>query len=908
MYYSELSDQEKQFICEQIPDEKIKRFLQDHPKDTAKLYKGRVKSLSHEQLIKLLIWYEKESFISNFLAAITKSAVQSVLDRKNELESKGERNSQIALAQALSESIFADHVELYLKLDDKAGMEEYCAILQAYIHLLQQNRVDIPEPSSALEETAKSSSEDAISNLRDEHLKETERLEETIQSLIAQKEHLQQKLEQNQLAEQDAKNQCVEAEQEITALKHKLDAFENPPVPPQLFAHRSLCRVEMRERIWLKRLADYNGDTLYAFDADPNLPKSFDNRDRLYQKDGPKEIGAIGVWDWQTTPTYDDPEKDYVESRFCQFINPVEVIIFPGRQKVETLVEGLKAGVNVSLSAQRALLSVHLGDGTFAGLLVNSSQLVNISDKVTLTENTYSLQLYQFKPQMLIQIEDRWYFRKTNLGPARETIAIADPLDVVRRELLSRLTWQKAKEQGFIKRDWNDVKELIQSVNTADFEQDVMKSCGCSQEEARNYISDFIMKAEQYIRADDLDSRLLKNVAMQHTELRTKCMELLTEQWQLDYNKQRTEAEQVQSSLLKEITELERKKDALSSEYAAIQLELDSADERIEEKKKLANEVERMVTEKIAAARSDAASFLAEMAFWSPTVPERPSEQREKRAKRSSICFGTVLQEDEVEELHTWKEVLDALGDNLEAAGVAQSYRSALGTYLYSCFLNRTPVLLAGPFGREIADAFSLVLTGKTADYLDCSLCTYRRGMGDIQLLSSSVLVIDHPFEKEWAEHIPELSTLPNCFVMFTHPFREDLLIEPVGMMNYMIPILTELVIDHAPQKDYFSCCLSSLFLDFQQERTVAFHRRILKRIHVNSYITGKICRILTDYHGMSGDQNADHDCLLCLAPLAYLTEHADTLVEELRKTDSKSLPVSSDARAHLLQSLGVEE
>ena len=909
MNYSEIPEQDRIFICSQIPVNDIKRFLQDHPSETSKIYKGRVKTLTHEKMVYLLTANEKKPFIANFVGSYLEIQLNAVQSDCTDLVEAEHMDQQEALVHALSRSIFASRIPLYLMLTDETYNEKYSALLQTCVAILDESKGETLEPCSESEDHEREEHQQQIAQMEEKQRDLQLQFEERMRSLSSQRDQIQQELSLR-IAEVQSVNEKLNASEcEIAELKNQLYAYQNPKMPPLRYEHRSLCKVEdTGERIWLIRLADYSGDTLTACDIDPDRPKLFDNRDRLFQKDGPDEIGYIGVWDWKTVPSYSDPAKDYVESAYCPEVSPIEVIIFRGKDEIESLISDLQTGVTVEPSVEKILFSIYKGSGNYVGVLCPTSNLVLSAGKVKLSERTYSLPQYEFKSQNMISIGERRYYRKNSLGPASKMIPITDPLDIVKQTILDRMTRQAARKQGIIKNDWRKIRSFIQSLETEDFYRSIMETCGCSLAEAHSYTSDLLQRAESYIQAEDIDSTFLGDIAMNHAGLKKKCMELLTEEWEEAYGEEIRGAREKEAAIRGEIATLAQEKEMITAECAQMKNELTKADTLILEKKTLADEVEKKVAERIAVAQKNAADFICEMAFHTPYFMPKQAEPETKRPKKTAIIRGTEWNEDDIEGLSTWKDVLNAVCDALEEAGIAIQYRYAFGAYLYSCYLNHFPVLLAGPFGREIADAFSLVLTGRRADYVDCTSNSYRRVNSEINELNKSVLVVDHPFVNEWVGHIPEFSVKSNCFTIFVHPYKEDLVMEPSGILNYMIPLLTDLVIDQVPQRNFFGCHLEEGFQEYSGQKAVEYHRKLLQRFQVTPIVYSKVCRVLTDMHAMCEDRNADNDGILCLAPLAYIMDKTNLLVKKLKENDTRTLPMSTEVSSYLLRMLGGQE
>jgi hypothetical protein len=265
-----------------------------------------------------------------------------------------------------------------------------------------------------------------------------------------------------------------------------------------------------------------------------------------------------------------------------------------------------------------------------------------------------------------------------------------------------------------------------------------------------------------------------------------------------------------------------------------------------------------------------------------------------------------MLDEEEPECLEDWQDTLDSINNNLEDAGVGSQYRMGLSAYLYSCYLHHFPILLAGPNGREIADALSAVLTGRLADYLDCSASQYRDVLPLIDSLEDSVLVCDHPFVSEWVGHLPEFSRKQNVFTVFVHPYKEDLVVEPGGIVNYMLPVLTEFFVDQAPTGDVIMCRQTEGYREYAPQKPDKYHRRQLSRLPFSALARNNLNQVLTELRSMCKAQNDDYAFVLGLAPLAFLSDRTDQLVEMLNK---KKLTLSSErVRDDIFGMLGNEE
>lgn len=89
---------------------------------------------------------------------------------------------------------------------------------------------------------------------------------------------------------------------------------------------------------------------------------------------------------------------------------------------------------------------------------------------------------------------------------------------------------------------------------------------------------------------------------------------------------------------------------------------------------------------------------------------------------------------------------MDGIAFELEEAGVSEDYLRSLAAYMYAAYLNKSCLLLIGPNGSAIVDAFSRAVFGRRAG---CLRCTERYNAASLEeyLHSEDVVVnIVDPF------------------------------------------------------------------------------------------------------------------------------------------------------------------
>ena len=146
---------------------------------------------------------------------------------------------------------------------------------------------------------------------------------------------------------------------------------------------------------------------------------------------------------------------------------------------------------------------------------------------------------------------------------------------------------------------------------------------------------------------------------------------------------------------------------------------------------------------------------------------------------------------------------IDAFIDALDIEG---EKIAKFAEYLRAAFEKHMPLLLAGPRAHDIADAFSIALTGKTAAVLDCSGVESLDDLNIVETNDDTIIAAINPLAPNFVAYLPELLGIKDKFVIAILPFAEDLKFEPRGLFNYFLPICTELVLPkRINQFDYVS-------------------------------------------------------------------------------------------------------
>lgn len=930
-YVSQLEDKELEIICGVITPKEIRNFFQRNPKEYNKIWKVRAIKLSDDAVISIVCRNRKSAFISDFINGLLERYMNEIgLYIERNIESGEDSGS--ATLRVLRECVFAEHISIYFKL--KCIKEGTPSVPSEYIYMIQEaidGTSDEHAKPGELEnwewelelDAAKETISDLAHQLEDCRLeREAEKekrtkLQQTLSGQIAAAslELKKARSESKKLLDEleDAKKTIAEQQTEIQKRTAENSTDENVE---QQFEYTSLCMVEecdyMNHNKRLVRLADISNGKLETFIFNENMPPYFGNRDLLYWSDGPEAEGEIGVWNWNATPSYNDPSKDYNTTEYNPFLAPTEIIELTGTT-IDSIINSLHNGVDATPCCTQILFCVHLpkqsSKSLRMGLLCSRSQLETAEGKTYLRAEVFALKQYNFTSQDIFRVNGKKFFKTFEIGEETGIVQVRNPLAAVKGIILRRATWNEFKQRGTIKNDWRKLCDFLFNIPDTTVYQDIADACGCDEETAKEYTNLFVQKAEEYLDSNDIDEQVLAAAMQNHSQIFERCNQIAEQKWRTEHQQKIRDAEKQLETVLHQGEQKRLELTQCAAGVSDAQKKLDTINAAISEKEQFAQSVDDKVTAKIEEARKNAADFLSEMAFRFPAMAAAPAADRTSAQKVPQLYHeGEVLDSDTLEQCDNWKDLIDVIAEELSSAGISSNYNRGLAAYMYSAYVNKTPLLFAGPCGQEIADAFSAALFGKTADYVNC-MDGYHPEIAETLLENDEPLVVlNSPFGSEWISRLPSMLMNTGKYFILTHPFAEDMLIEPHSLYHYCLPVLTELIVDDMPEGRYIGGCMSGSFADYQKKKSQLFHNRLLKSMHMGTLARARLQQILTDMHTMESTQNADYDCLFGLLPYAYMTGNVDLFTEKLNEEGQRDMPVSKDLRSVLLSFTGKDE
>lgn len=526
----------------------------------------------------------------------------------------------------------------------------------------------------------------------------------------------------------------------------------------------------------LKRLADVENNEIKT-----QFSSSTPNHKILYNKDCILPVNFIGVFGWNITPHLKKPGRDFINSKFYFEKFPIEILNFENCNGKNYLRKKLLNGINFDFSTAKALILYQENQKCYQGVLCTKDDFVQVGDSKKIV--TLNLQCFEVNEQDLIQIEDKIFYSKLNLGASNEIFQTRDLVDVIKNKIISH-TNRKAFKNLVSKRDLKLFCEHLKKFSSKDFYEEIAEEYLITTNEAKKYVDEFIQKYGNDLQPVVFQDEVFENIIEHCPNLLEKFEETVSKNWYAN-NQEKIDAANLKLAEIQKQSDDELKTCVeLENEIKSHQKTLDEINNQIKSREDFAAEVENKIAGRIDAAKKNAADFICEMAFANPNFGAAQT------SKNIFYRAGKIVNvKDEIE--------IDDIEELANEIGIEKNFAA----YLVAAYVNKVSLLLAGSNARDIADAFSVTLTGKTAAIFDCANVTSLEDLEVVRNSDDEIISVLNPFAPNFIAYLPELV---NCgkFILAIYPFVEDLKIEPRSFYNYFLPVFTELVIDSLPEQN----------------------------------------------------------------------------------------------------------
>ena len=865
-----LNNDERLALCRIITARRFKDYFRENPQSFHKIQLGyNYKKATEEETFSFVIKNWDEGFICSFINTKVQPQVNEIQDRINALVDEGKARAD-ATTEALSNSVFANYIKLFFSLSGKQYPEEYILMTQ-YAIMLRAELEQAKEAAKKAEEEA----EQAETEAKVKALESDEKFSQL------QKDHIElieAKISSEQEVEQ-YKKQLAEMQNELDGYRSLASyaVSKTDYSPAQGYTVVSLCRKYTDRGIdRLRRLADITKEGEITSDFINGTP----SWTRLYQVDGPKQEGVYGIWDWTNINSETEPQKVINYTAYNTSMIPIEIIIRDDCSSVYDLVGRLKEGISAPVVPKKLIIAFFNG-AEYEGLLCSSEYLNEYDGGFYLSQNTLSLAEFTFTENDIVRIDSTLFFRYLSTGLPSRVIKVKNPIEVTRDVILRRITKSVLKQKGFTTTEVRQVRDFLSEIDVESLLDEISSECDCSLEEAKQYVAWFVNQADSILCGKTPENEIMAQIIRNDELLLKECREEIRREWESQNQKLLDAANQQLADTKEEDARLQELLERKKKECASLSGHADVLQEQIQRKKQLANDVEEQVSAKIEQARKNAASFIAECAFTRP-LTETSNNSCTRVIIRAHFSEGVYQKTDDLEIYDNWESLLQIIQAELREAGVANKQEYGLSGILYAAYINRIPILFAGPNGEDIANAFSLALFGCSPAKMHCNGEFDENDFQKCKDTNSEVVVIENPFEHSWYTSVLSLLSKRQHFYILVHPFAEDLVIEPNSLINYCFPMITEAFIDSAPSMSYHGGHVVGPFAAFEQvpidEKKC--YNRLLKKMKLSLLAKKTIQRILTDYRALIPEAKTENDYAFVLEPLARFLGTTDVLKE----------------------------
>lgn len=679
------------------------------------------------------------------------------------------------------------------------------------------------------------------------------------------------------------------------------------------FSCTSLCYIKDHhdDRVWLHRLADIeDGELRVPFKSDRKDTR-FENRDYWFTNSGPSDFGTVGIWKWTAEPNNDNPPKDKVTSYYVKDSSPIRVVILTVNS-LEAVVAQLRDGTVHTLDYFcDTFFCYEQNAGQLVGVLCHTNEFSISNQHAKLSKEIYSLPCYTISTSDIFNCDDRnlRFLNVLQICSSSKYIQTGDANDMIRTLILKRTTWPLFKEWGATKVEWRKSKELLEKIwdgslyERESLYKEIVQEIKCTPEQAKQAVHGFVKRAGELMEAGDIDADVLAQIALHHDELRIKCEEIVSKEWRETHAVEIAAAEQRIIDAEIAVSAAEEKRNDLLSEITAAQSRRDQLLTEIEQYEALGRDTLVAVRQKISDAQKDMAGFIADISVFLP----QPSETFPHTAQSVPWQYISAAEErypdDDIEPAESWRNEFDAIHQNLSHTLCAEpDFCAMLTAFLYSTHINNAPILIAGPGGRDIADALSVSMYATGAGQLvlgdECNLSIAER----ISEADDSIVSVQNMFGKGWADTLPQKFTRLKKQIIWTHPYVEDMLIEPKGLYNYMLPILSECFIGAFPASKLWPGKRIAEFKPYISQGEHPLRISAFKHLGISKLLLNRLTHILSDAKAILDNSAKDKDMeiLFGVLPLCVLNGKLDVLKNVIESESGISKSVKDEAARYI--------
>lgn len=220
--------------------------------------------------------------------------------------------------------------------------------------------------------------------------------------------------------------------------------------------------------------------------------------------------------------------------------------------------------------------------------------------------------------------------------------------------------------------------------------------------------------------------------------------------------------------------------------------------------------------------------------------------------------------------------IIRVLKSNLKRSGVSEHYAEGLAKYLIAAYMHKQPLILVGPNSLDIIEAFAAAVCHQTYTCLTCDDNYSAQIHNLLGAHQERLVVLNNLISSAYIGHLEEILSHKDLFFIATHPYKEDLQVEPKSLYGFMLPIFTEFLVSESASGMYTGISMTneaSLFKlgdledDYAVSKLNSFAPSPLVLNKVNT-LFARMADLMEEDEDECGYK--DIEVVLALLPLAY--------------------------------------
>ena len=652
------------------------------------------------------------------------------------------------------------------------------------------------------------------------------------------------------------------------------------------------------------RLADVDGkDRLSKFSK--RRDGQFDDRDFFFLNESRNQqipLGTWAFWHMEVVPNDRFPSRDYVLKVERDSEKPPIALCSSGCRNFDALLKYLDTPSFFNLveevivkSGCSILLTVY-EEQKNRGVLIKAEDIEN----GRISEQTMTLQIYtldklplRFSDVMPNKVSGFWPTASMGMPDSRlPLVSLKSAILQAVKERTASWTAFKAACPGATHSDNNVYRTFIEALKSERTANAVNTYFHPSPEEYDQALQSLIEEGKLFFENKDELSTIAARILSSDESLVQSVKDEMAKRWELDNR------DAIDSARAEE----QKAKEALASVDAELKKTQTSLDAEKRKLRELHHEKDALIEElslQLEGIKTETAKTLSQYPLWS--LLSGSSVARPLETQSQAIDFEKAIKNENATDVTEIAALVATLEENLMVAGVKEEPAEGLAAVLLAAYVKKTPLLLAGPAAKSLADALSLVVFGTDA----------RRVDGAVESLVDSpedaINFVTDAVKDNRIEHLLAEAVRKQLFVIFDLPFAEELVLMSPGILHYAQVICTELFVTNEPEG-----CMTALSPTEAVIRKLgnvsreAARRRLVfaKSMTVTPLIKNRLSSWLGIANVLSAEAVSDDtEARLLLLPQALLTGNFSAL-DDLVSDEESKLP--STARTLLAGSLAL--